>query len=143
MNTPARSQGVAVVCDRHSEHAALVEEYLREQGVADAEWYLPRDVDEVDQALRAGQVRHVIFPTLDDFLAALWDEPLTLENWLAPSVSIELARPSGPTDAARAAALIASWRSYRERRRRAQAVAGVLLSAVAVAAAFVVLVLAR
>lgn len=143
MNNPTLSQGAAIVCDRNGAGAAIVGEYLRTQGVADTEWHLPRDVDEVDKALCAGRIQRVIFPALDDFLAALWDEPLTLDRWLAPEMRVEFAQPSGPSDAARAATLMASWQRYQALRRRTRAVAGLVLSAAAIAAAFVVLVLAR
>lgn len=121
----------------------MVEEYLRNQGLSDAAWYLPRDVDELDKALCANEVRRVVFPSLDEFATALWEEPLSLESWRAPDVCVEFAQSSGSTEAARAAALIASWERHQARHRRAQALAGALLSAAAVAAAFIVLVLAR
>ena len=143
MNGRALTEGVAVVCDRQDHAAALVEAYLRTHGGTDAEWYAPCDADEVDKAVRAGDVRRVVFPTLSAFLAALWDEVLTVEMWQAPGVGIEFADSECAVAPAQVAAILACWQHGRHRRRRQRAMAGLILSALALAAAWTVVGWAR
>jgi hypothetical protein len=116
---------------------------LRAHGVTDAAWYAPSDVDDLDRAVRAGEVGRVVFPTLPDFLAVLWDEALTVDAWQAPGVAIEFAEPESRVAAAHVSAILARWGHWRRRRRRQRAVAGLILSVLAVAAAWVLVALAR
>ena len=143
MNPQDSTIGVAVVCNRSDESAAAVETYLHATGSGPARWFAPRDVDEVDAALRSGAVRRIIFPRLANFLEALWNEPLTLDVWLAPDTRVELAETAGPDDPARLRALVAAWQQTSRRQRRARAIAGFVLSVVALAAAFVLLAVTR
>ena len=143
MNAQDPTEGVAVVCNRSDETAATIERYLQATRSGAARWFAPRDVDEVDAALRAGTVRRIIFPHLSAFLEALWNEPLTLDVWLTPETRVELAESSGPDDPARLRALVAAWQQTSRRQRRARAIAGLVLSVVALAAAFTLLAATR
>jgi hypothetical protein len=134
---------VAVVGDRQSPHAARVQAYLQANGVSDATWYAPRNVDDVEQALRAGEVQRVVFPQTADFLELLWDELLTPEVWQTPGLRVEFAGPDGALLPEQIAGILETWGTWRRRRRRQRAVAGLLLSALAIAAAWILVALAR
>lgn len=141
MNTQTQPETMAVVCDRHGDDAAAVAAFLQARDAATARWYAPRNLDEVDKAVRAGGVRQVVFARLDDVLEGMWDEEIMLEHWLAAGVRIELVESPEPTAHAQVQVVFESWHRWRRRHRRRQLVAGVTLSIVAMAAAFVLLYL--
>jgi len=131
---------VAIVCDRDTAGAPAVEAYLASQGVADAAWFAPRDLDDVDRAVADGRVRRVVFPRLIDMLEGLWNEEIDAAAWLAAGVQIDLVEsPSAgcpPT-------LLESCQRWRTARRARRATAGLVLSVVALAAAFTLACLSR
>ncbi len=140
MKCGARTRTVAVVCDPQGAEAGTVSAYLARCGLSEADWYLPRDVDEVDAAVQAGVVRTVVFPSIGAELMHAWDETADVGAWLAHGVAVHCA--GEPTDgAAWLAAVWTNWRAWRVRRRRRQAVAGVMLGTVALAAACVLMLL--
>lgn len=143
MKTPAQSGQVAVVCERGGEDAARMERYMQTVGLADATWYAPRDLDDVDQSVRAGHVGRVIFPTLAGFLNALWSGSLSAAAWRACGTQVELAAGDESWTAAQLASLLECWDQSQQRQRRSRAVAGLLLSVLVIAAAFILLVVAR
>ena len=132
---------MAVVCDRHGNDATAVAAFLQARDAATARWYAPRELDEVDKAVRAGRVRQVVFARLDDVLEGMWDEDISLEHWLAAGVRIELVESPEPAAHTHVQVVFESWQRWRHRHRRRRLVAGVVLSIVAMAAAFVLLYL--
>jgi hypothetical protein len=143
MNTPTQAEQVAVVCERGGDDAAQVERHLQAMGLPDAKWYAPRDIADLDQAVRAGQVGRVVFPTAADFLNALWSGSLSVAAWRTRGAQVGIAASAEGWTAAHLAKLVECWDQAQQRQRRARAVAGLLLSALAIAAAFVSLLLAR
>jgi hypothetical protein len=142
MNDP-ESEGVAVLCDPQGRAAPLVDAYLRASGVTGATWYAPPDVDDMEHAVRAGKVQRIVFPETTAFLAPLWDEVLTPETWQTLGVRVEFARSDDALTPAQLAGVVTSWQRWRRRRHRQRAIAGLILSAVAIAAAWVLVALAR
>lgn len=128
---------VAVVCDNRGGAADDLRDYLQAAGLSEARWYAPRDVDELDAAVRAGAVRQVVFPALADLLEPIWNREIDFEAWLAAGTAIRFAHPPANDPAAYAGALHASWQRWERARRRRQTVAAVVLSLLALAAAFV------
>ena len=103
--------------------------------------YALRDLDDLGRAIRAGQVDRVEFPTEVMLLASLWDGVLTAEDLRV--VKVELAPPAGGAGVAVSlAGLLTAWEAWSRRRRRQRTVAGLILSLVALAAAWGVLALA-
>lgn len=139
MNTPASSGHTAVICEPHDDNAAALEAYLQSRGLTDAEWFGPRDVDDVQRGLRAGTIRRVVLPGVSEFLDMLWDGVLDVELWLRADAWLELVEspPADPAEHLRQ--IVGSWQRSRRARRRRQIVAGLVLSAVAVLAAFALL----
>ncbi len=142
MNTQTCSANVAVVCDRHGGDAAAVQTYLQQQQLQ-AEWYEPGDSDDLDRAVREGRLRRVIFARLDHFLTALWSRSLTAQAWLTVSPQMDFACGVPAEDRAWAAAILRSWVRWQRGHRRRQTVSGLILSAIALAAAFILLALER
>ena len=139
MNAQTQPKGVAVICERHGDDSAAMEAYLQTQDVAEADWYAPRDVDDADKAVCEGRVGRVVFPNWPGFLDALWDEKIAFEHWLAAGVRVEFVTSPSPDTNTHLTDIFQSWQRWRQVRRRRQVAAGLLLSVVAVAAAFTLL----
>jgi hypothetical protein len=139
MDLQTVSNSIAVVCDRAGEQAAAMRAFLESRGVEDAAWYAPRDVDDVDRAVRSGAMRRVIFPGTRNLFDAIWDEEISFEQWLKAGASVDFVEKPAGDAAACVAAMFTSWQHWRRVHRRRQTIAGVVLSMVAIAAAFAVL----
>lgn len=134
----------AVVCDRSdAAQAADVRAWLARSAVADACWFAPRDLDDVAAGVADGRITAVVFPRLDDLLAALWGGRLPLDRWRRAGVRIELAVAPSVDLPALLEPLGSSWHAHARRQRRRRIVAGLVLSAVALLAAWILLLLAR
>jgi hypothetical protein len=129
--------GIAVVGKRTGDGAAALAAFVEARGLSGATWYPPRDVDELDAAVRAGTVQTVVFAHLADMLRAGWDDRLTPQAWRAAGVAVLFADAAEPAPAD-PLSLLDAWSAWRKRQRRRQAVAGVILSVAALAAAFLV-----
>jgi len=135
-----KTRAAAVVADPRGVDAAAISAYLTRSGLGDADWYLPRDVDELDAAVQAGVVRTVVFPSIAEALQHGWDETAALATWPERGGVVRFAEE--PADGgAWLAAVWASWQAWRVRRRRRQAVAGAVLGTIALAAACVLMLL--
>lgn len=134
---PGRQElSCAVRMPREPKDAAVLENYLTQHGIKDAVRYLPKDDDELNQALCAGRHRCVIFLDLAALFEPVWKELAELDRWRAAGVEIELARPpEGDAGAWRAsvAEVCASLTLWRRAERRRKIVAATLLSALAIA----------
>lgn len=134
-NEPSKT---LVVCEKDGEHAAKMREYLAADGLDAAKWLAPRDVDDVDEAVRKGEIRRVVFTDLGALLDAMWDEEIQFGEWLSAGVEVSFVDTptEGPIapDTSIAAAVFESWRSWRGYQRRRRVVAGLILSVVALLA---------
>ncbi len=140
MSEQAHAGLTGVVCGPGDGHRALLETHLARQGVEGAQWFTPGELHDLDREVRRGRIRQVIFAGLPDLLEGIWEEEIVFEEWPA-DVRIEFVEPPGDGTVGLVAA---SWRSWRRRHRRRQALAGVVLSAMVLAASFVLcVVLAR
>lgn len=132
MSAPLR---VGVVCAADADRPAL-EAFVAQFTELQPKWYAPGELHDLDRDVRRGRIERVVFAGLPDLLRGIWEEELEFEQWPA-GVRVEFVRPPGD-DTVQAVA--ASWRQWRARHRRRQAVAGAVLSAIVLAAAFVLCV---
>jgi len=133
---------VVVICDSHGAAAETVRGYLTARGIGEAAWVGPHDADDVERAIVAGRVRRVIWPDVAAWLAALWGGQIVASHRWPGGLTVEFADVAGPLDASVVRAIATAWDAWHARHRRRRAVAGLILSAVALAAAFAVLTLA-
>ncbi len=141
--TASASPVVVVVGPAQGPDAELVRAHLKGQGGYEPEWLASGDLGDLDRAVRRGSVRCVVFPRLSQLLEALWNEEIDVAAWRAAGVRIDVAEAGASTESGSLAAVLDAWSQFRGARRWRQAVAGVLLSAVALLAAFTLVWLAR
>jgi hypothetical protein len=133
---------VAAVCDPRTEHAESMKRFVESQGWVDVRWHSPRDVSDLEQAIRLGGVHRLLFYNVNVLLTDLWSEELPLDRWLDAGVVIEFVEAPPSSDAPTAPMLRDLARHYHEWnriRRRRQVVAGAMLSALVLIAAFLLL----
>lgn len=136
MNTQTQSEHTVVVCEHDSKDTAAMETYLRARQLTEARWYPRRDLDEVDRAIRSGDVQQVVFPKVSDLLDGFWTGEIAFDQWLAAGAKVEFVESPGQNISADIKTIFASWEQWRRPHRRRQIVAGIILSIVALAAAF-------
>ena len=137
MNSQRQVGDVVAVGDQDGKDAAVMEAFLRAQGATEAPWYLPSDLNDVDRAVCEGRVRRVVFDSLSTLLEGVWNGDIEFSRWLATGTQVDFAEPPGQSTCAHVQAVFESWEQWQRRRRRRQVTAGVILSVVALVAAFV------
>lgn len=130
----------AVVCEKGGSQAATMQAYLQAEGLTDARWFATHDADDVDEAVRDGQVDRVVFTDLAALLDAIWDEEIQFDRWQSAGVVVSFVTPPEPETTA--SAVYESWRVWHRRQRRRRAIAGAVLTAVALAAGFLLVIAA-
>ncbi len=135
--------GTAIVCEPSAVGDARLQGWLAQRGLVDSHCFAPRDVNDLERAIDAGRIATIIFPTAADFLSLLWSEEIDLACWRRAGLRIEFASERGPADHAWAAEILGRWEAHLTRLRRRRTIAGLILSAIAIAAAAGVLMLAR
>lgn len=141
--TPARSDSagtVAAVCDRKGPRATEMQAYLAARGLT-ARWHAPRDLDDVDTAVGAGRLGHVVFLGWSDLLDGIWSGEVTYANWLSAGVKVDFVDAPADTRDACLAAVSQAWDRYRRTQRRRHTIAGLVLSIIAIAVAFAIITL--
>lgn len=124
-----------LVSDRDPRHDPALQTSIRAAEIAESRLVDPRDLDDVDRIAAAGEVERVVFVRADDLLAGCWDAQIRVDEWPAEIRIDVLDLPS--IDARTFADVVGrSWRRWNQARRRRNAIAGVILSAIAVLAAF-------
>ncbi|UCG33894.1 MAG: hypothetical protein JSU68_04505 [Phycisphaerales bacterium] len=136
MSDEGQAMGVAVVGDENGPETAAVEQLLRQWNGCNARWYARRDLNRVDAAVRGDHVRCVVFTDVDDLLEEVWEGEVEIDRWLAKGVRVEFARGLGADASAHVESVLRSWRRWNRRRRRRHVVAAVVLSVMALVAAF-------
>lgn len=135
MSDSAPNETVAIVGDPARREESVARTILAGD-VAAVRWFSPRDVDEVDAAARRGELRRVLFLQLDDLLEAVWQGEIDLIAWRARGVHVTYAEPRDGGAPDFVTVLADNWQRWEARHRRRQIVAGLVLSAIAIAAAF-------
>jgi hypothetical protein len=138
-NEPATAAGdkIAAVCDRKGPDAPRMEAHLQSIGAA-ARWYALRDLDDLDVDVCAGRLGRVVFMSASDLLEGIWSGEITYSRWLAAGVTAEFVDSPGTDAAACLATVSQTWDAYGRRQKRRHTAAGLILSVIAIAAAFAV-----
>ena len=110
-----------------------------------ARWFATTDFDELQEAVTSGEVTAVLFADVATMMEGMFDDRLRLHEWAArgvrielldtPSVGASLVIAEGAVDARTLLAIEAAWRAWFVSRRRRRAIAGAVLSVLAILAA--------
>lgn len=131
-----------IVCAADDPRAEQVRAFAQTHETEAAQWLPPRQVDDAVRAVRDSRGGVLVFPESADFLEALWRNELDPRLLAGQSVDVRFAIPPAEAPEELARNLAAQWDTHTRAQRRARAVAGVVLSTAAAAAAFLVLWLA-
>lgn len=157
-DAPAGKIRWAVCADADGADAEAIRGRLHERGATEPKWFRARDAEDVDQAVRNGEVDAVFFPDIDAVLTAMLDGFVDLEQWAARGVTLELLRApaaamewsvrgdsalSAPVSAASLRVFQCVWTKWSAVQTRRRTVAGFVLSFAALFAATAVVLLAR
>jgi hypothetical protein len=160
---PAKAaKSVAAVYDKHGPDAADMDAFLVSNGVT-VERYAFRDLDDLDTDVCEGRVGRVIFARAEDLLAGVFNNEIKLGEWMAVGVRLDFLKeseqerteignkkpvPSVKSSSTKDTGIVpwlactaAAWERHRVGYRRRQIVAGAILGLIAVAAAFLVVLL--
>jgi hypothetical protein len=135
MSEAKKAPATGVVCGASGDKAKM-EAFLAARGYAPAKWYTPGELHDLDRDVRRGRVDHVVFAGLPDLLVGIWEEEIEFGTWPA-EVGVEFVAPPGDQTVQLTEA---SWQQWRRQHRRRQALAGGIVSAIVLAAAFVLCV---
>jgi hypothetical protein len=148
--TPTSNKGAppancAVRSAANDDEARALEGYFDSHPSTGVVHFAPKDADALDDDLCAGRFQRVVFVRLDALLSAIWTGHAHLDRWIAAGVQIELADP--PSDAEPSwlefiKAMYDSLARWRQKQRRRQIFAAIILSCLALAALAVLFLLA-
>lgn len=130
--------GVAVLGDAQTRDDPAVSAALRRCGGAAVQWFAPRAADDLQRAVMGGEIATVIARS-DVLWPAVWEGRVHLAAWPA---TVRLIVPGQDGDAA-IRSLAQTWQRWQARQQRRRAVAGLILSVLALGAALVVGLLPR
>lgn len=136
MSESNRGSGMALVCSGDPAQEPAFAALRQSDAGAGARLFRARDLNDVDDAVLAGELNRVIFARLDDLLAGCWDEVIRVDRWIAVGATIEILELPDVSGEAVARLVFASWSRWNQAKRRRQVVAGVILSVIAILAAF-------
>lgn len=134
--THHRTTTTAVLGDRDGPHATAIAAVLPSQGAGDVKWFTLRDAHDLDAAVERGEIARVMLESWDTYIAALHRGALASPRWTSGEIEVHCA--DLPPAALLASRTAAAWSAEHRRTRRQRTIAGVVLSAVALAAAFFV-----
>lgn len=107
---------------------------LSSLGADDAVWFRPRDVEDLDQAIRRGEFQAAVFVDVPALLTAIFDGFVDYEEWQRQGVRVEFLHKSD-TNPAALLEFSRTWSTWSARTRRRRTAASLILSIVAIAAA--------
>ena len=124
-----------------AEARLAVDGYLA-QARTNATRFAAKDDDELNTGACAGRFTHVLYPDLDSLLMAIWKGDADVRQWLEKGVDLHLAVPPAAAEwRGFVVAMCASLERWRIGQRRRQIIAGVILSALALAASTAIVLL--
>lgn len=138
-NTRADASAVAAVCDKKGPDAARMAAFLEAQGMSATRWYAIRDLDDVDADATAGRLGTVVFVSWQDLLEGIWTGEVNYGRWLAAGAKVRFVDSPRDDAAACLATLSQAWDRYDQKRRKRNAIAGLVMSFIVIAAAFILI----
>jgi hypothetical protein len=125
---------VAAIVDERGEDLTEIESFAAARGWTIARRFGPNDLDDLDRAIRRSKISRVVArdPTL--LTEAVWNnevDPTDWSDWGVELHFVEELPDSLPAFVAR------RWKQWDNRRRRRRTIAGLVLSGIALAAAFI------
>jgi hypothetical protein len=133
--TAPTPQPVLIVSATDPQQHGALQTWLSSQNWAATKWIKPRDVDELDAAVQRGTPA-VVFTSWPLYLDALWDNHIHPVDWQVPLHVDPAGPPPSPRD------FVALHNTWQHTRRRIRLTAALILSAIAIAAATTILLLA-
>ena len=130
------TETVAAVCDKQEDLANAMKSYLDTHNISVSTWFTPLGLDDLDEEVREGRIRHVVFTDLTGLLDGIWDGDINFDEWLTKGVGLDFVDSPAATPESTGKLVFESWHQWNQRRSRRQAVAGFLISAIALAAGF-------
>lgn len=144
MTTSVSDMRCAVRSGETETQRRAIDACLADRGLTGATHFLPKDDDDLADALAEKRFDCVVFADYDALLAMIWKGDADLEHWHALGICIELAvAPEGkPGDWQPITRQVsASLRRWRKRHRRRQVIAALILSMIALLAVATLLTL--
>ena len=146
--TSPRQQSIAVRTAADKREREAIDGWLAGHAGVEIVEFAPKDDDDLDDALCGGRFDRVLFADLEALLATIWKGHARVDIWDAAGVRIELAQAPSASDGAGDGKDDPSWRVFvsrtyasltlwRRRQRRRQITAAAILSALALAAMWV------
>ena len=135
---------IAVRRGENDAESAALTSYVGSASSDEVEYFESKDDADLNDALCSGRFDRAVFLDLNALLTTIWSGYGKIDRWKDAGVTLELVQPpDGDADAWRATvdATFASHSRWCTRQRRNQIVAACVLSALALAAAIVLLVL--
>ncbi len=114
-----------------------IDKHLAERGLSDATHFLPKDDDDLADALREKRFDCVVFADFDALLSMIWKGEAQMTHWHEIGVRVELASaPDGEFGDWQALArrMCDSFDRWRARHRKRQVIAALILSVIALLA---------
>ena len=137
MTTSFDPKLTAVVFDPRRSQSEI-DQFLERNAVAAAKRYTIHKLDDLNAAVAEGRYASVIFPSISVAIRGVWDGDINFPQWRERNVAIHFVAPA-PAAADQNLALMAEeWREWNATRRRRNAIAGAILSAFLLAAAFLI-----
>lgn len=136
MSKPIDASRTAVVSDRPP--PPDMQRFLEASGLADAAFVRTDKIDELHKKVLRNDFDAVVFPSIATALYAVWEGDARFEDWARAGVRVQFVAPP-PADAGPLLAVVqADYDRWLGLRRRRHAIAGAVLSALALGAAFVI-----
>jgi hypothetical protein len=137
MTTSVFNMRCAVRSGETETQRRAIDAHLADHGLSDATHFLPKDDDDLADALREKRFDCVVFADFDALLSMIWKGDAEMQRWRTLGIRVELATALGgePEDwQALTRRMSASLDRWRARHRRRQVIAALVLSMIALLA---------
>jgi len=137
MTTSASNIRCAVRVGETEVECRAIDAFLADRGLLDVTHFLPKDDDDLADALAQTRFDCVVFADFEALLSMIWKGDAELEQWKTLGIRVELAaRPDGETGdwQTQARRMCASFDQWQARHGKRQVIAALILSVIALLA---------